>query len=212
MKERITIEITNTDIVKSLFAHVTSDRYFIFYYDNNSTVKDLYIFLIDEMGIAFEGIEESLELRFCIEEDNTRRFFRLDYSLQAFIHERISGDGILRLQYTIGIPGGMGARLFEIANIRINPEEKKHKNIPHVHISPYLKQLPVVRIELKSLTQMKTDKVSIEHVFDKKKLKEIIYFLETNREALIDYYYRVQKGEYIPHFPLAFHNQIIDFK
>ena len=152
----------------------------------------------------------SLNLRFHINKNGEQTYYRLDYDLSAFIKDH-SNDNLLILDFTAGIPGGMGANLFELANIRINPNETQHKFTPHVHVSPYQKQSPTVRIALNSLTQMHGDAIKFNDVFTKKEQKDILEFLSLNQKKLISYYERVQKGEYIPHYLLEFRGQSIDF-
>ena len=106
----------------------------------------------------------------------------------------------------------MGVCIFELANIRVNPNEHPHKYIPHVHISPYKKHSPEIRIELNNLLQMKGDSIKFEEVFNKDQRADILLLLETNQTELIDYYNRIQKGEYIPHFLLSFKGELYEMK
>jgi len=188
-----------------------TQKVFTFFYNEDYSIKDLYVFLISELVGNYRISLDSLALRFHIVKDGKRRFYRLDYNLDSFI-ENHSVDGILKLSYTMGIPGGMGASIFELANIRVNPDERNHKYIPHVHISPYNKQSPVIRIELNNLTQMKGDSVKFENVFNKKQCSDILELLRTNQIELINYYKRIQDGEYIPHFLLTFKGDKYEFK
>jgi len=198
------------DNYRNLDGSKEKTKEFTFFYNEDYSIKDLYSFLLSELGENNPISLDGLALRFHIVKDGECRFYRLDYSLNSFI-ENHSVDGILKLSYTMGIPGGMGASIFELANIRVNPDERNHKYIPHVHISPYNKQSPVIRIELNNLTQMKNDSNRFDNVFNKKQRSDILEFLRINQTELINYYNRIQDGEYIPHFQLTFKGHKYDF-
>ena len=166
-----------------------------FSYDDSTTIRDLYLFLLRHLSVE-EISQDELQLRFNIH----HVFYRLDFLIEEVIKEYCADENTLYVNYTIPIPGGMGVRGFDVADIRINPSEKPHKYLPHVHIMPSGRRGPEIRIELDSLTQMNGDQKCFESVFEKKKREKIMDFLKETREELIDYYHRVQNGEYIQNY------------
>ena len=84
-----------------------SNTKFTYFYNEENTIKDLYLFLLCELKLDERIFQDDLELRFHIKEDGECKYFRLDYNLEQFIKERAIDD-MLKISYTMGIPGRNG--------------------------------------------------------------------------------------------------------
>jgi len=136
---------------------------------------------------------------------------QLEYPLIDFLSNFDYNFNDIHMEFFEAYGIGAYVELEELARIQINNSEKEHNNA-HVHISRPKKRSPCFRIDLKTLTEMKNDNPTWETEFKNKERKEILSFLECNKEKFIDYYNRATKGEYITeNYTLYYRNKKYSF-
>ncbi|MBE6148455.1 MAG: DUF4160 domain-containing protein [Firmicutes bacterium] len=193
---KITIEFVDEDIdndccEESFFKRISNSYEYTF--RSKTTIKNflLYIYKCLDIGYIPDNIE--LQERFRIKVANKYINPNINFNLQKFL--TLNGiDKKIFVHYIIGLGGGNGALISELANIRINANEGKHKDTPHVHL--YKKgNNDCIRIELNTLTQMKGDKRKFEEIFNNKERKQILDILQKYQMEFIEFYESIQKGE-----------------
>lgn len=185
---------------------------YIYYYDVNTQIKDLFLWLYEKIDTSGDYFDDILREHFLVVLNQRKIKVRLEYNLNDFLKNNSVSK--LYLWFATGIGGGNGGYIPTLGTIRINPNEDKHKYIPHVHIYKNRRQSYdySIRINLNDLTQMKGDAKSIDKLFNKNQKKTIYGYLNYNRQELIDYYNRVQNGEYVEPIYLKYNGKVVEFK
>lgn len=175
-----------------------------------TTIKELFLYLCECLEIGYIPDDEELQLRFRVKIEGKFIEPNINFNLQKFLHlNNIIGK--LKVHYVIGIGGGNGAIFNKLAHIRINSNEGRHANMPHVHIYKN-KHTECIRIELKNFTQLKNDRIQFKDLFKSNERKEIIDILKTYQREFIDFYEAVQRGEAPKEFIIEYNKKEIVFK
>lgn len=192
---------------------IVSSKSFDYLYNENTLVCDLYKSISERYVGEIEYDKKSCQLGFAFWINGEYKYANINYPLDKFIinWELNKNDVIIQCNMVYGI--GAGITIKELAKIRINPDEGKHQYLPHVHIIKINKSKPQYRISLKDFRQLDSDTEKWERVFGRRQREKIISVLKDNQETLIDYYERIQKGEYIMDRILVFvDGKYIEFK
>lgn len=138
---------------------------------------------------------------FEFKKENKYQMARSEYKLLNFLKNFNYDYNNIDIVFIYGRGGGFD---FErIAQIFINAGEP-HSSA-HVHIKSLSKKF--IRINLKTFTQMKGDKIKFEDLFSLQERKKILSFLKENDKKLIDYYERCNKGEFIKDTYILYYNK-----
>lgn len=177
------------------------EKNIVYNYTSNTKVKELLSFLLSLIESTDFLNESYLNAELLGHFSFTNNIYgeqkaQLDYPLSVFLKNFKYNINSVNMIYYDAYGIGAYTELEELARIQINNNEKKHNNA-HVHITRPQKRFPSFRIDLKSMTEMKTDNPKWDKEFSLKERNEIKSFLEYNKEKLIDYYNRATKGEYI---------------
>jgi len=213
-KYKIKIKFENTELtgmIEELKVFLTKE--YEFEYDNNTKIGDLFKWLMlhfDDDKFVLE--DEYLRDHFHIIINGHESKMQLEYNLNTFI--KTNNIDVLKILFIMCPSGGAGADIKILGTIRINPDEQRHKSIPHVHVykNRRINNDCCVRINLNDLTQLKNDKKQIDEIFNKKQKKILFDILEKNRDKLINYYYSVQNGEYLEPIYIDYNGKKVQFK
>lgn len=179
-------------------------------YYQETTIKELFLYLYECLEIGYIPNDEELQLRFRVKIEGKFIEPNINFNLQKFLHSN-NIIGKLNVHYVIGIGGGNGAIINKLAHIRINSNEGRHANMPHAHIYKN-KHTECIRIELTNFTQLKSDRIQFKDLFKSNERKEIINILKTYQREFIDFYEAAQRGEAPKEFIIEYNNKEIVFK
>lgn len=213
-KYRIKIKFVNnelTGMIDELKDFLIKD--YEFEYDDSTTICDMFKWLMQHFdGDSLSLEDEYLRDHFHVIVNRLDKKMQLDYNLKKFIES--NNISTLNVLFIMCPSGGAGAYIRILGTIRINPDEQRHKYIPHVHVYKNRKidNDHEIRINLNDLTQLKHDKKSIDDLFSKKQKKILFDVLENNRDKLINYYYSVQNGEYLEPIYIDYNGKQVQFK
>lgn len=166
-------------------------------YDENTLIIDLYKYIENQCGDEphYNDDEYINRFAFVVNGENKRAY--TDYSLDEFLQNWMISIDDVSIMYPFPCGIGGGCEVEKLAKIRINPRESIHRYLPHVHVMRINTKSPQYRISLVDFKELDTDKEKWEKSFNKKQRKRILEILEQNQNVLVDYYNRIQKGEYI---------------
>ncbi|MBQ6841171.1 MAG: hypothetical protein IJO63_03560 [Bacilli bacterium] len=186
-------------------------KVYTFEYDEFTKIRDLFNFLLNNLCGSDDCFDEELTDRFAFKIKRKTVYANVDFSLKKFLEIHEIGDPYLLIYFNECVGGGNGAIINELANIRINPNESNHKELPHVHIYK-TNYNQCVRIELNSFQKLKNDKYDLKDFFTKKEIDHILYILKKYQKKLIDFYNKIQNGEKPESFIIEYNKKTVWFK
>ena len=162
---------------------------YIFAYSDETTMGDLCNFLALNMFPYDYGFsKDHMWFDFIVCNENWS--VQEDYKLCDFVKNNNLDK--LNVFSTYGT-GACGYFKEIYASIYINPNEGKHKYIPHVHVYRGTSKVgDCARISLRDMTYMEGSK--LDDLFTKKVANIIFEILEKYQNELIEYYEKVQHG------------------
>ena len=184
----------------------------------STTVQSLLEFLYYEIekNTFFNRSYEHSELLGCFRFHNEKYGEQraiLNYKLLSFLSNFNYDLHNVEIYYDQGY--GWGATIFEfeeLADIKINNNEPKHMDRPHVHICKVGKKDKGISISLTTFEPFPECQKEWNKRYKKKEQDAIINFLKENAEVLSDYYNRNTKGEYIMNYStLAYNGKVYKF-
>ena len=213
-KHRIEIVFKNEEILEDglsqEFKTALSKKY-TYGYNENTTIKELLFYLNENIFPEnLNDIQSIIEhYRFYINGEYIEP--NINYNLDKFLSNFNLKNKPIKMHYIIGVGGGNGAYIKELAHIRINTREPEHKNHPHVHIYK-TDAKKSVSIDLNELKEHKQNKYRLSDFFNKTEIEKIYFILEKYRQDLIDFYMNVQKGIQPKTFIIDYDNEEYIFK
>lgn len=165
-------------------------RKYKYLYCNDTLISELFDYLVLNMYPGeYESLKKSDGL-YMIKVGNEYWRVQLDYKICDFM---LKND--LDAIHIVSLYGTGGGGFFKDinANIRINPNEGKHKYVPHVHI--YRGKTPTgecSKIKLDDLSHMEGKELS--DMFNKREKAALDEILHEYQQRFIDYYVKVQSG------------------
>lgn len=205
-KENSSVNLLNCRLID---ACTKKEQFIVLECTNEMLVRDLYKRIAAILGEEMLNDEEHWPLSFGFKVDSDIVHIHPDYSLNEFLHSRRLFSTItIYCNMAYGIGGGVAIDNFKI---RINPEEKRHFYLPHVHVMKIGKKDPEIRVSLLDFEEFKSDKTRWNKEFNKKEWDKIIEVLKSNKDQLIKYYTAAQKGDYIDNLSIDYNGKILPF-
>lgn len=214
MEEKIEVIFENEELneneLSEEFWYTLSKKY-EYTYNNDTKIKNLLLFLNENICPNYAHNLESIQehYRFCVNNEYIEP--NLEYNLGKFLLNFNLDMGPIKMYYVIGVGGGNGAFIEELAHIRINTREPEHRNHPHVHIykNDHNKSVSIDLIKMKEHEQ---NEYKLTDFFNKNQIEEIYEILELHKQELINFYEMVQKGMQPKEFIIEHNNKEFLFK
>nr|MBP3259196.1 hypothetical protein [Bacilli bacterium] len=166
--------------------------YHTYWYNDSTIMNDLYEWIMKGMRYKTKHFLSNI---FRIKVGDKEIHAQSNFNLRKFI--KLNQLKKLEVNFLYGMGGGCDLNVGVVANIRINPNEKRHRYIPHVHIyrgksRSYDNE---TRINLADMSTMKNTQKELNDLFNRNESELILSFLWKYRDDLIEYYNSIQRGE-----------------